>query len=127
MRAVVSPDDLKRGELISEAGWQPCEVSKYEEKEAGTDKSTNCLFYFTIIDGKDKGKGGRLLLNEKALGFGKNFYPAVGFPKNADGGYDLTSEMFQSAVGKKLKVYFKRGKSNKDNEFNDPADFMPLS
>lgn len=127
MRAIVTPDDLKKGDLISEAGWYPTEITKYEEKDAATDKSTNCIFYLTIFDGKEKGKGGRLLLNEKALGFGKDFYPAVGVPKTADGGYELTSEMFKSLVGKKMKTYWGRGKSNQGNEFNDAKSFMPLS
>ncbi len=125
MRAVLTPDDLKRGDL-AEPGWHPVEITKYEEKDAETDGSTNSIFHFKIIDGNAKGVTPRTQFNEKALGFGKNFYAAVGLPKNAQGGYDLSTQVFEQFVGKKLQIYIKRGKSNKGNEFNEVADYRPL-
>ena len=126
MRAILTPDDLKKGDLIT-PGWHPAEISGYEEKPAGTDQSTNCIFNFKIIDGGEKGKTANKLFNEKALGFGKNLWPLIGVPGNATTGYECSTEVFQASVGKKLMVYIKRGTSNKGNEYNDPSDFRPLS
>ena len=128
MRAILTPDDLKKGDLV-EPGWYPLEIVDYEEKEAETDGSTNCIFKFKIIDGPYKGVGPTRLFNEKALGFGKSLWgvlfgkpdPTVGYT-----GEQLSTESFSRQVGKKLKIYIKRGKSNKGNEFNDVVDFMPL-
>ena len=126
MRAILTPDDLKRGEL-AEVGWHPMEIVDYSEKDADTDGSTNCIFAFKIIDGGDKGKTANRLFNEKALGFGKNLWPVIGVPRTKDGGFECSTEVFRAAVGKKLQVYVKRGKSNKGNEFNDLVDFRPMS
>jgi hypothetical protein len=126
MRAIVSPDDLKVGELV-EPSWYPCELADYSEKEAGTDKSTNCIFRFKIIDGKYAGYSAKSLFNEKSLGMGKKLWAALGLPFDDEKGYLLSTELFEQQVGKKLKVYIKRGKSNQGNEFNDPADFAPLT
>jgi hypothetical protein len=43
MRALLTPDDLKRGDLV-ETTWHPTEIVEYKEKEADTDGSTNCIF-----------------------------------------------------------------------------------
>jgi hypothetical protein len=126
MRAVLTPDDLKRGDLAP-VGWHPAEIVKYEEKDAETDQSTNSIFTFKILDGPGKGIQPNKLMNEKALGFGKALYAALSVPKNAAGGYDLSSELFHSFVGKKLKIYVAHGKSNKGNDFNDVKDFQPLT
>lgn len=124
---VLKPEDLLIGELVSEPGWQPCVLKKWEEKEAGTDKSANAIFYFEIIDGKDKGKSGRALFNEKAFGMGKKLWAVIVPGFDIKNGGALSPQVFDAAVGKKLKVYFKRGKSNQGNEFNDPTDYMPLT
>ena len=126
MRSILTPDDLKRGELVP-PGWYPMEITNYEEKDADTDKSTNCIFSLKIIDGPEKGKSANKLFNEKALGFGKNLWAVVipGFDKVKGG--ELSSEVFRATVGKKFKGYIKTGKSNKGNEFNDVTDYMPLS
>jgi hypothetical protein len=126
MRAVLTPDDLKRGDLAG-TGWHPMEILEYEEKPAETDGSTNCLFMFKILDGPSKGIVARKLFNEKALGFGKSLWATLIGPADSAKGYELTTEMFQSFVGKKLMGYIKIGKSNKGNEFNDLSDFRPLS
>lgn len=128
MRAVVTPDDLKRGDLVEEAGWYPAEITKYEEKPAETDGSTNCIFSFKILEPeKYKGISPNKLFSEKALGFGKNLWKSMNVPFDKAKGYELSSELFQSFVNKKVKIYVKRGKSNKGNEFNDIADFQPMS
>ncbi len=126
MRAILTPDDLKKGDL-AETTWHPAEIVEYKEKEAETDGSTNCLFTFKIIDGPNKGVSATKLFNEKALGFGKSLWKTLNFPYDAVKGYELSTQLFEQAVGHKLMIYIKRGKSNKGNEFNDVADFKPMS
>lgn len=129
MRAILTPDDLKKGEVVSQAGWYPVEIIDYTEKEASTDKSTNSFFHFKILDApnaSDKGKIAQKMFNEKALGFGKNLYKTLGFPL-VNGGYELSTELFRQTIGSKLMVYIKIGKSDKSNEFNDVADFKPMA
>lgn len=124
-RTVVSKEDLLKGDVIK-PGWQPCEVYEYKEEEAKTDKSVNLIFSLRVIDGDQKGKGGQIRFNEKALGFGKKFWPLVITGWKGDGSDELSSERCHATVGKKLKVYFETGKSSKGNDFNDAKDFMPL-
>ena len=129
MRAILSPDDLKRGDLV-EAGWHPAEIVEYKESEASTDQSTNCNFFFKIIDGSGKGVICKKLFNEKALGFGKSLWKTLDFPYDAVKGYELSTQLFEQTVGHKLMIYVKRGKSSPQygsNEFNDVSDFKPLS
>jgi hypothetical protein len=129
MRAILTPDDLKKGDLV-EPGWYPAEIVDYKEEAADTDGSTNCIFLFKVIDGAAKGAQPRKLFNEKALGFGKTLWAVLFGPPDKVKGYSdgqLTTESFQAQKGKKLQIYIKRGKSNKGNEFNDVADFRPLT
>jgi len=126
MRKVLTPDDLKKGDL-AEPGWHPMEIIDYTEEDADTDGSTNCIFHFKIIDGPAKGITPRKLFNEKALGFGKALYKALNFPYDPAKGYDLSSELFRQTIGHKVEGYIKRGKSNKGNEFNDVVDFRPMA
>lgn len=126
MRQFLSPDDLKRGDLIN-PGWYPSEIVDYEEKPAGTDGSTNCFFHFKILDGPFKGVVLRKMFNEKALGFGKALWATLKFPFDPEKGYDLSTELFKQTIGQKLQVYSVRGKSDKGNEFNDVKDFRPLA
>lgn len=125
MRKVLTPDDLKKGDL-AEPGWHPLEITDYTEEDADTDGSTNCIFHFKIIDGPNKGISPRKLFNEKALGFGKALWKALNFPYDPEKGYDLSTELFRQTIGHKVQGYIKRGKSNKGNEFNDLADFRPM-
>ena len=126
MRAVLTSDDLKKGDL-AEIGWHPAEIVDYTEKDADTDGSTNCIYHFKIFDGPSKGITCQRLFNEKALGFGKALWPVLGIQKKADGSMEISSEVLKSKVGTKLRIYIKRGKSNKGNEFNDVQDFQPLA
>lgn len=130
-RAVLTPDDLKKGDVVSENGWYPVEIVEYEETEA-SDKakspgSCNSNFHLKIIDGpaSDIGKTAKFMVNETALGFGKKLYAALKFPL-VNGGYELDSELFRSTVGAKIRAYIKRGKSDRGNEFNDVQDFKPM-
>lgn len=125
MRAFLTPDDLKKGDL-AEVGWHPAEIVDYTEAAAETDGSTNCIFHFKVIDGPNKGVAPRKLFSEKALGFGKNLWKTANLPYDNEKGYELTTELFKSMIGLKLKIYIKRGTSNKGNSFNDVTDFMPL-
>src|SRR5262245_28924793 len=127
MRAIISPDDLKRGELV-DPGWYPCEIVEYKEEEAKTDGSTNCIYYFKVTDHpKYKGAIFKRLFNEKAMGFGKNLWAALDFPYDAEAGYIIETPQLAAQVGKKVNVYVKRGQSNKGNDFNDVSDFRKLA
>lgn len=126
MRAVLTPDDLRKGDL-AEVGWHPAEIIEYKEEDAETDGSTNCIFIFKIFDGPSQGIQPRKLFNEKALGFGKNLWKTLAFPYDEKKGYELSTQLFAQTVGSKVKIYVKRGKSNKGNEFNDIVDFAPLT
>lgn len=127
MRAILTPDDLKRGDLV-EVGWHPAVIHDYDEKAADTDGSTNCNFYFKIIDGSGKGSTVKRLFNEKALGFGKALWAVLFGPPDPVRGYpdQLNTESFEAQKGKKLMIYIKHAKSNKGNEFNDVVDFRPM-
>lgn len=128
MRVNLTSDDLARGTLV-DPGWYACEIIKYEEKPATTDRSTNCISHLKIISGKFEGAGTKYQLNEKALGFGKNFFLALGakYTTNTKGKQELVGvELTPALVGKKIDVYFARGTSNKGNDFNDAKDFAPL-
>jgi hypothetical protein len=125
VRAILTPDDLKKGDLIP-PGWYPAEIVDYDEKDAETDGSTNCNFYFKVIDGPSKGVTVKRLFNEKALGFGKALWAALKFPLDPVKGYELSTDLFKSTIGHKIKIYVARGKSNKGNEYNDVKDFQPL-
>lgn len=132
MRAILTPDDLKKGDL-AEVGWHPVEISHYEESEASEEAknpgSTNCNFYFKILDGPSKGIVARRLFNETSLGFGKALWMVLFGPPDKERGYadgQLSTESFKAQVGKKLMVYIKRTKSDRGNEFNDVVDFRPM-
>ncbi len=127
MRAIVSPDDLKKGEVVSQTGWHPLEIVDYTEKDAETDGSTNCIFHFKIIDGPDKGLTCNKLFNEKALGFGKALWATLQLPYDKNVGYTLDTDTFKAQIGKKVMGYIAKGESNKGNKFNDLKDFKPLS
>ena len=126
MRVILTPDDLKKGDLV-EPGWHPMEIVDYDEKEASTDKSTNCFFHFKIIDGPYKGVQPRKMFNEKGMGFGKSLWQTLQLPYDAVKGYELSTDLFKKTLGFKLQGYIKRGKSDKGNEFNDIVDFKPLT
>lgn len=126
MRSIITPDDLKSTEL-AEPTWHPAEVIDYNEKEADTDGSTNCIFTFKVIDGVSKGVVANKLLNEKGLKYNANLWKTFGFPFDKEKGYDLDSELFKKTIGFKMMIYIKRGKSNRGNEFNDIVDYKPMS
>ncbi len=130
MRQILTPDDLKKGDL-AEVTWHPAEIVEYKESEASDEAknpgSTNCIFYFKIIDGPNKGLVCQRLFNETALGFGKSLWKTLAFPYDPVKGYELSTQLFEQTVGHKLMIYIKRGKSNRGNEFNDVVDFKPMS
>lgn len=127
MRRILTPDDLKKGDL-AEPGWHPAEIVDYTEEDADTDGSTNCIFHFKLIEpSPNKGIQPRRLFNEKALGFGKALWKTLALPYDPEKGYDLSTDLFRQTIGFKLQIYIKRGKSNKGNEFNDVQDFRPLA
>lgn len=133
MRAILTPDDLKKGDL-AEVGWHPAEIVDYDESPASDNAknpgSTNCIFYFKLLDGPSKGVTCKRLFNETSLGFGKALWKTLKFPYDDVKGYELSTDLFKQTVGHKLKIYIKRGKTSKEfggNEFNDVADFQPLT
>lgn len=132
MRSTLTPDDLKLADREPiPPGWYPAEITKYDEAitkgtdEKESDGSTNAIFFFKILDGPKEVKGRELrrYFNEKVLGFGKNLYAALKFPKNAAGGYDVSSELFQQTVGHKLMVYIKK---DKKTGFDSIEDYKPM-
>jgi hypothetical protein len=127
---VVTPDDLKRGDLAT-VGWHPAEIVKYETGEASEEAknpgSTTCTFHFKIIDGPSKGIECRRLFSETAWGFAKDFFATMSFPKDEKGNYIINEDIFEQTVGHKLMIYIKRSKSNRGNEFNDVCDFKKMS
>jgi hypothetical protein len=128
MRVNLSAEDLAKGTLL-DPGWHPCEIIKYEETPAKTDRSTNCTSHLKVLAGAGKGATSKYLLNEKALGFGKNFFLALGakYVKNTEGKNELKDIILSNElVGKKVDVYFIRGTSSKGNDFNDAKDFAPI-
>jgi len=125
--AIVTPEDLKRGDLLK-PGWYPASFYEYNEKEAGTDKSTNIILTFRVEDGRNDGVRPSSLFNEKALGFGKNCWLALGIPYDSEKGFALNDGVIRDKIGTKLQIYVERGKSEKTgNEFNKIADYKPLS
>jgi len=134
MRAALTPDDLKIADPLPPIppGWYPAEITKYDEAitkgtdEKPSDGSTNSIFFFTLLDGPEKVKGRELrrYFNEKVLGFGKNLYATLGFPKNATGGYDVSTELFQKTVGFKMMVYILK---DKKTSYDTIEDFRPMS
>lgn len=126
MRSILTPDDLKRGDLVA-AGWYPAEIVEYKEEDAKTDGSTNCNFFFKLLDGPSKGNVVKRLFNEKALGFGKALWATLELPYDKERGYELTTELFKAQEGRKLMIYIARGKSDRGNEFNDVKDFRPIT
>lgn len=125
MKQFLTPDDLKKGDLVP-PGWYPTEIVDYTEGDASTDSSTNCFFHFKVIDGAFKGVVIRKLFNEKALGFGKNLWATLKFPFDAEKGYELSTDLFKQTIGQKMQTYVKRGTSNKGNDYNDATDWRPL-
>jgi hypothetical protein len=132
MRAALTPDDLKMGDPLQPIppGWYPLEIVKYEETitkgspEKPSDGSTNCVFHFKILDGPAKDRVLRRFYNEKVLGFGKSLYATLGFPKNSNGGYDVSTELFERTVGFKLMGYIKMDAKTK---YDSIEDFKPLA
>jgi len=122
--ATMSPEDLKRGSLAN-VGWHPAEFTKYEEKPAGTDQSTNVILTFTIIDGPNKGTTANAFFNEKAMGFGKTLWQLWGFPKDEQGNLRVSDDMIKAKLNSKLKIYIthteKAGK-----KYNNIEDYMKL-
>lgn len=125
--AVLTPEDLRKGDLVK-PGWYSCEISSYsEEVTKGTDEkpsdgSVNAIFKFKVIEGENAGNEFRTQYNEKALGYGKELWAALEFPI-VNGGYELSTELFERTPGSRIEVYIKRGKSNKNKEFNEVAGF----
>lgn len=130
MRAILTPDDLKKGDLVP-PGFYPLEIVEYREEEVGKEAknqgSVNCIFQFKIFDGEHKGVSPRVQYNEGALGYGKQLWAALKLPFDPKKGYDLSTELFRAQIGKKLKGYIKRGKNKETGkEFNELAEFLPL-
>lgn len=125
LNGLLTPDDLKRGELIP-AGWHPAEFTEYEEKAAATDQSTNIILSFRVIDEPGKGSIVNRLFNEKALGFGKALWKMWNFPIDEQGNQRITDDLIKAKLNSKLMIYTQIGKSNKGNEFNDLKDFRPM-
>jgi len=127
MRQILTPEDLKKGDLVP-PGWYPAEIVDYTEAEADTDKSTNCKFIFKVLDPDQyRGVSPRVQYNEKALGFGKELWATLELPKDASGNYELSTELFKKTIGYKLQLYIERAKSDRGNEYNNVKSFRPFA
>lgn len=126
MRARVSPEELAGGSLVK-PNWYGCSINKYEEREASTDRSTNGIFYFTVLHGEFKGARARILINEKAWSFtpNPNLLVALGAEPKPEIGLDVNIDE-KTVVGRKLDVYISRTTSQQGKEFNTPQDFAPI-
>jgi len=132
MRAILSPDDLKMGDprVPIKPGWYPAEIVKYDEAEVkGTaekpsDGSMNSVFYFRILDGEYKGRELRRYFNEKVLGMGKQLYATLKFPRHANGGYEVSTELFNKTVGAKLMIYILL---DKKTGYDSIEDYKPMA
>ena len=126
---IVTPEDLNRGDLAV-VGWHTAEITQAEPGEAGEKAknpgSATITFHFRILEGPSMGIVCRRLFSETAWGFAKNFFAVMKYPKDDKGNYRISSAIFEQSVGKKLKIYIKRSKSDRGNEFNDVTDFAPL-
>lgn len=131
INVILTPDDLKKGDLV-DPGWYRLLITKYEEDEVKgsaakpSDKSTNAFFYFKIIEHKNDKFNGveiRKMYNEKALGFGKTLWAALEFPFEEGVGYKISSDLMRQTEGSIVEGYVQRGKSDKGNDFNDLKEF----
>ena len=126
MRVILTPEDLKKGDLVP-PGWYPAEIVDYKEEEAIKDKSTNCYFVMKVNDPEQfRGVSPRVMFNEKAMGYGKELWSTLELPKDASGNYELSTELFRKTIGFKMEVYIERGVSDKKNEFNNVKSYRPL-
>jgi hypothetical protein len=122
--SVVTPEDLAKGSL-AKVGWHPAEFTKYDEKAAKTDNSTNIILTFTILDGPSKGVSANQFFNEKAIGFGKTLWTLWGFPKDSEGNLRVSDDMIKAKLNSKLKIYITH--TEKDGKkYNNIEDYQPL-
>ncbi len=86
----------------------------------------NAIFEFLVTNPakpEDKPRTLKRFYNEKALGFGRNLWYTTGLlTKGSKTPQELTFEMMQSTVGKKLMVYVKKNAQGYDNV----EDFRPI-
>jgi|SRR5579863_507118 len=129
MRVVLTPEDLKdRPNFLP--GWYPAEIVKYDEAvvkdrdDKPSDGSMNSIFFFKILDGVHKDREIRRYFNEKFMSAGKHLYAVLGFPKTKDGGYEVSSELFQQTVGHKLMIYIIK---DKKTGYDSVEDYKPLA
>ncbi len=133
IRAILTPDDLE--ERKTEPGWYPSEIVKVEEAvtkgttEKPSDGSMNAILYFSVTDPSKPEQKPRELkryFNEKYMGMGRNLWYVSGLLKKptkpSDPPQELTFEMIQSLVGKKMMVYVKKNAAGFDNV----EDYRPL-
>jgi hypothetical protein len=123
---VVTPDDLKKGDLV-DPGNYPVEFSRYEEKDAA-DKSVNSVLYFKVFDDSNPQKGKEFVkyMNEKGWEYEKELLVILFGPPPPEG-YRFGTREVQSKLGIKFKLYVKRGKNKETGkEFNECAGYMPL-
>lgn len=132
---ILTPDDLKKGDLVN-PGWYRLIISKYEEEivkgstAKPSDGSTNAYLFFKIMESKKLntkaeavGVEIRKMYNEKALGYGKTLWAALEFPFEEGVGYRISDTLLRQAEGSIVEGYVQRGKSDKGTEFNDLKEF----
>lgn len=130
MRARVSSDDLKAGNLV-DAAFYLAKITRYEEKPGKKDpSSTTAHISLTVVcdsNGDEKFKGARSMIfpNEKALGIPPypTFLVALGAKVTKDG---IDANLSNKIVNRYVEVYLSRGKDDNGKENNASQEFAPL-
>lgn len=121
MKLRITPDDLKKGKLVT-PGWYVAEVTDVTEKPAGTDGSMNWNIQLKIIGTEFDGVPVYRTFNEKGAGFAVTFVEAFNVRIDEKSGVEID---LKRTVGKKLKIYVKNEMYNNAMK-NNVADFSPL-
>lgn len=125
----ISKEDMSRGGRVSQPGWFTCAIADYEEKPAGTDGSTNYIFKYKILGGKNAGQTKLKYFNEKVPGMMGPMWVSLGARADADGNVNV--EWDKSTVvtdpPKVLDVYLRRATDKKGNEVDSVEDFRPAT
>jgi len=124
MKWNISPEDVAKSQLVK-PGWHPTEISEVEIVQAKDKGSMNVRYTFKIFAGEYKGTENRFVyFNEKLPELMAPLIDALGYPKNAEGGYNFTIN--NNLVGKKFNAFWQRG-VYEDKPINKVTEYAPLT
>ncbi len=123
----INQKDALRAKVLP-PGWQVCIVERYEQRQAGTDGSTLHCYEIIVDEGQFKGVPlNDLVISEKAVGMGKNFFLACGMPRElwdkAEKGEAVQFDE-RAPEGKRIKVMVKP-EAYQNRMLNKATDFLP--